>query len=521
MKKKYLLLMFLSILALGVTSCSKDDDDEKVMAAPTGSITVQDQALDNNTLTISNVTMSNDGWVVIHRDNGDGGPMVPDIISEPKMVQAGENSDVMIQLKDGVEVSDGETLWVMLHTDDGQIGTYEFDGSNGLDAPIVDNGNVVTKAFTVEVMSPEPTGSLTVTDQAVVDNSLTVGNITLDQAGYVVVHADNSDGGPVVPDIISEPVYLEAGSHDNVEVPLKDDANVNAGDTVWVMLHTDNGTEGEYEFDGSNGLDGPITDMNGDIVMTSIIISAAGNPMGSLSVDDQVLTNNHVSVGSISLDQAGWVVIHADNGNDGPQVPEIISQPVYLQAGDYTNVEVPLKESADVNTGDTVWVMLHTDTGTAGEYEFDGSGNGIDSPIKDENGDIVVTPVNITDVTTSDITGSITVNDQALTDGKLSVGSITLDEAGWVVVHADNGDGAPQVPEIISEPVYLDAGTTDNVEISFKDSSNVSVGDTVWVMLHNDTGVQQEYEFNGTNGLDLPITDANGDVVVMPVVIVE
>ncbi|MGA9326040.1 MAG: hypothetical protein WBV47_08330, partial [Salegentibacter sp.] len=109
MKKKFLLLMFLSILALGVTSCSKDDDDEKVMAAPTGSITVQDQALDNNTLTISNVTMSNDGWVVIHRDNGDGGPMVPDIISEPKMVQAGENSDVMIQLKDGVEVSDGET----------------------------------------------------------------------------------------------------------------------------------------------------------------------------------------------------------------------------------------------------------------------------------------------------------------------------------------------------------------------------------------------------------------------------
>ena len=152
MKKKYLLLMFLSILALGVTSCSKDDDDEEVMAEPTGSITVQDQALDNNMLTISNVTMSNDGWVVIHRDNGDGGPMVPDIISEPKMVQAGDNSDVMIQLKDGVEVSDGETLWVMLHTDDGQIGTYEFDGSNGLDAPIVDNGNVVTKAFTVDVM---------------------------------------------------------------------------------------------------------------------------------------------------------------------------------------------------------------------------------------------------------------------------------------------------------------------------------------------------------------------------------
>lgn len=520
MRKKYLLLMFVSILALGVTSCSKDDDDE-VMTEPTGSITVQDQALENNTLSIGSVTMSDDGWVVIHRDNGNGAPMVPDIISEPMMVQAGTTSDVMVQLKDGVEVSDGETLWVMLHTDDGEIGTYEFDGSNGLDAPIMDNGDIVTKSFTVDVMSPEPTGSLMVDDQAVVDNTLTVGNITLDQAGYVVVHADNGDGAPVVPEIISEPVYLEAGSHENVEIPLKDGADVNAGDTVWVMLHTDTGTAGEYEFDGSgNGIDSPITDANGDIVMSSIMITSGDNPMGSLSVDDQVLTNNNVTVASISLDQAGWVVIHADNGGT-PQVPEIISQPVYLEAGDYTNVEVPLKDDANVNTGDTVWVMLHTDTGTSGEYEFDGSGNGIDSPIKDENGDVVVTPVNITDVTASDITGSITVDDQALTDGKLSVGSITMAQAGWVVVHADNGDGGPQVPEIISEPVYLQAGTTDNVEISFKDSANVNVGDTVWVMLHNDTGVQEKYEFDGSNGLDLPITDANGDVVVTPVVIVE
>jgi hypothetical protein len=85
---------------------------------------------------------------------------------------------------------------------------------------------------------------------------------------------------------------------------------------------------------------------------------------------------------------------------------------------------------------------------------------------------------------------------------------------GWVVVHASNeaGDG-PMVPDIISEPVYLEAGDNADVEVTFTDEANVTTGDVVWVMLHDDTGVEGVYEFNGVNGLDLPITDSDGVVV--------
>lgn len=268
--KKNLLLMFMFLTALGFTACSDDDDDiEEVM--PSGSITVMDQQLDNGTLTIGNVEMSQDGWVVIHRDNGNGGPMVPEIISEPVMVDAGETSDVTVQLKDGVEIEDGDTLWAMLHTDDGEIGVYEFDGSNGLDAPIMtEGGAIVTESFTVSVMNENPMGTITVVDQAVMDNTITVGTIELDQAGFVVVHADNGEGGPQVPEIISEPVYLEAGTNNDVEITFTESADVNVGDTLWIMLHNDTGEEGVYEFDGENGLDMPLTDENEDIIVTPI-----------------------------------------------------------------------------------------------------------------------------------------------------------------------------------------------------------------------------------------------------------
>ena len=272
MKKNYLLILL--VVSMGFVSCSDDDDNGDPMLEPTGSLMVEDQMLENNMLAISNVSMSDDGWVVIHRNTENGGPMVPEIISVPKMVEAGDLENIMVELKDGVEIEDGETLWAMLHTDDGATAEYEFNGTNGLDAPIKDaSGNIVTKSFEVSVPM-SASDMLTVEDQVMANNVVEVAYINLSQDGYVVVHATNAAGdGPMVPAIISDPVYLEAGEHTDVEVPLKETAVVNAGDTVWVMLHGDTGTEMEYEFDGENGLDLPITDEEGNVAVKPLVIT--------------------------------------------------------------------------------------------------------------------------------------------------------------------------------------------------------------------------------------------------------
>lgn len=515
-----LLLMLLCICTFTFTSCSTDDEIPVPNVIRTGSFTVEDQVLKGDKLTISNVNVTQQSWIVLHRDNGSGGPVVPEIISKPKLVPQGESTNVTIQLKAGVKIEDGETVWAMLHKDTNSLGMYEFDGESGIDVPITnDAGEIVMDAFTVTVI-PEPTGSLTVDDQALVNNTLTVGSITLDRGGYVVVHADNGSDAPVVPAIISEPKYLEAGTHTNVELMIKESADVMEGDKLWVMLHTDTGAEEVYEFNGTNGLDKPILNAAGKIVMDSIMITEViKDATGSLTVNDQILTNNNVNVASITMGQSGYVVIHADNGSGGPMVPDIISKPVYLEEGTYENVVIPLKATANVDQGDKLWVMLHEDTGTEEVYEFDGQ-NGFDLPIV-MDGNIVMESLMITGVEMPAITGTLTVADQALVDNTITVGPITLAQDGWVVVHASNSTmNGPMVPEIISIPVYLEAGTHNDVEITFKDSASVDVGDTVWVMLHNDTGVDAVYEFDGMNGLDLPIV-VDGAVVVKPVVITE
>lgn len=385
LNKSYLLLLLLAS-TMTFTSCSDDDDEGTPTLEPSGELMVADQALENNMLTVSSITMSEAGWVVIHRDNGSGAPVVPEIISEPKYVEAGESTNVMIDLKDDVTVQDGETLWVMLHTDDGDK-VYEFDGGD-VDVPVMDmNGNVVVESLMVNV---DAQSSLTVEDQTLTNNTLMVSDITLSQNGWVVVHADNGDA-PQVPEIISQPVYLPAGSYAGVEVPLKDDATVAAGDMVWVMLHSDTDTEGEYEFDGGE-MDPPIM-VNEEILMQQITISdvATEDITASFSVsDDLSITDNQINVGTITMGQDGWVVVHADNAGS-PQVPEIISEPVYLEEGENTDVTITFDESADVSVGDTVWVMLHNDTGIKGEYEFDGM-NGLDMPIEVDS-NILVTPV--------------------------------------------------------------------------------------------------------------------------------
>ncbi len=102
----------------------------------------------------------------------------------------------------------------------------------------------------LEVASSQESGKMIMVDKAMIP------------AGYVVVHAEK-DGkpGPVIGR--SE---LIQGSVENLSVDL--DSAVEAGDTVFVMLHVDDG-DGEYEFPGD---DTPARDANGDVVVKKVMI---------------------------------------------------------------------------------------------------------------------------------------------------------------------------------------------------------------------------------------------------------
>lgn len=473
------------LLFLG--ACSNDDNTETEFE-DFASLTVSDQSLENNmTLSVDAVTLPDDGWIVIHRSN-ENGPVVPEIISEPELVNAGVSTDVEVSLKSDVSVENGEKLWVMLHNDTGIEGEYEFDGSNGLDEPYTgDDGEIVMVPVEVSV---DPSGNFTAKDQDIEDNTVVVESVTMNTDGWVVIHA-NDNGAPVVPEIISEPKFLEAGTHSNVEVTLENSAAVNAGDMLWVMLHADTGVSQEYEFDGSNGLDTPITDADGNVV-TSSIEALSVELTGSFEAADQTLSQNMIMVEEVTMNNDGWVVIHKDNGSDGPMVPEIISVPKFIEAGTTGSVKVQLENTASISDGETLWVMLHTDTGAEAVYEFDGS-NGLDSPIVGEDGNVVTSPVVIT-------APAIVANDQPVTENKVTIAEVHAATDGWIVIHNQTATGEMELPDIIGK-TYVSAGSNFDVVVELDENITYTAGQKLYPMLHIDEAPVEEYNFPG---VDIP-----------------
>lgn len=100
-------------------------------AQVTPSVSVSDQATEGGTVTVDKVVSDGPGWIVIHTEqDGAPGPVIGHAA-----VSDGENLNVAVAV-DTAQATD--TLYAMLHTDAGQIGTYEFPGD---DTPVAGRGS--------------------------------------------------------------------------------------------------------------------------------------------------------------------------------------------------------------------------------------------------------------------------------------------------------------------------------------------------------------------------------------------
>ncbi len=246
---------------------TQDTGTQDTGTTSANTITADDQALaaaDSNKVTIASAHVESDGFVVIHADDGSGHP--GDVIGS-HLIQAGDNSDVVVTLDRNVK--NGETLYAMLHGDTNSNGTYDFVGAGDEDGPLTDdNGDPITDAFTVNLPS------VSVSDNTLSDLStqVSVHSAYSDGAGFVVIHEnDCSNFG----DVIGH-AALSDGANADVTVTL--DRPATDGETLCAMLHTDTGTAGDYEFDGTAGSeDAPVKLADDTIVMHSFKVSLDGD----------------------------------------------------------------------------------------------------------------------------------------------------------------------------------------------------------------------------------------------------
>lgn len=113
----------------------------------TPTIEVSEQVLSNNQIVIDRVFSETDGWVVIHRVDSAGSPIIETSIGHAH-VTAGNNQAVVITLDE--EVENGDMLAAMLYHDTGVIGEFEPNVDSETDAfVVVDNEKLVAEFFTV------------------------------------------------------------------------------------------------------------------------------------------------------------------------------------------------------------------------------------------------------------------------------------------------------------------------------------------------------------------------------------
>lgn len=226
-----------------------------------------------------------------------------------------------------------------------------------------------------EITDPEQaTATIEVVDQIISQNTLVIDRIIVGQDSWLVVR---NTGTKISPEIVSDPVFIPEGTHENVEVSLNENANLTGnetGDDLVLMIHMDDpdaGKEGEYDFNGQNNADAPVTDSTGDPVRRKVHVTAPS----LYAEDNQTVTeNNEVTFTSVTTADGGWVNLYGSNADGTIDEDDLIGQR-YVEGGIHTNFTVAFNEGYEYRTGQIIHPRLYTDDPADRRFTYTPGGN--------------------------------------------------------------------------------------------------------------------------------------------------
>jgi hypothetical protein len=151
--------------------------DGRIVAAPTASVTFTNQLSFGSAVTVDEVTLSDGGFVAMHRDNASG-----TVIGNSDYLETGSHSDVEITLDSTLD--EDTTLVAMPHQDTDGDEQFEFESGSSVDEPYTENGTAVTDSAAITVTS-DPYFDVRIDD---VNESVTAGddvvvNATVENTG--------------------------------------------------------------------------------------------------------------------------------------------------------------------------------------------------------------------------------------------------------------------------------------------------------------------------------------------------
>lgn len=240
-----------------------------------------------------------------------------------------------------------------------RIGTSAAAPSGSSPTPTEPSGGTPTPAGT-ETAEPTPTlptPTLTVRDQKTVGDRIVIEQVSITRTGWLAVRPPAEGGGPN-PDVTLGAKRLQPGSHGNLALDLENPIERSGG--LYAVLHEDDPPDGEFTFP-SRG-DGTVT-VDGQPVVErfEVTVTAAVSP--AVQVRDQEIDGKSITVAGVAIDEPGWVVIHPQAENGGPDRTVVLGR-TRLQAGSHTGVVVTLDEP--VRRLKRLYAALYYDASTGG-----------------------------------------------------------------------------------------------------------------------------------------------------------
>jgi hypothetical protein len=212
---------------------------------------------------------------------------------------------------------------------------------------------LVVAVFAVPA-SAQDVPQVNVQDQVSTDGTVWINSAFSDGPGFVVIHVDNNGA----PGGVAGFHWLSPGWNYNIPIEIGREDSAELTPRLFAMLHVDDGAIGEYEFDGSSGLDNPVSDAAGNVITPSFTVNAYHG-------HDQFVVDNTVTIESVTVPVDSFLVVHLDNNG----APGGVAGQTAVAPGTTDDVSVAL--SGDLTP--VLWPMLHVDDGVVGTYEFDGA----------------------------------------------------------------------------------------------------------------------------------------------------
>ncbi|WP_226023246.1 DUF7282 domain-containing protein [Halomicrobium salinisoli] len=247
-------------------------------AAPTASVTAENQTANYTHVTVASANLSEGGFVAIHANSTNG---TDDVLGASAYLEPGEYEALSIELDEPIYRNATVNATVYRDADGDEAFGPATDAETG-DVPYLnETGAPVSDEAYVTV----PNASVAFANQTSNGSAAVVQSANLSEGGFLTLRDAPPGAADGAESVLGTSASLEAGEHENVTVPLSENLTENA--TLYAVAHRDTDGDEQADFVATDGeVDQPYLNWSGEAVNDSAAVTVEQRPEAGVAFEN-------------------------------------------------------------------------------------------------------------------------------------------------------------------------------------------------------------------------------------------